>query len=101
MKNKVTNKNKNKNKNKITAGPKKPIPTGEVFVVSGIVYYEGRDIVAVTTSRKLANLAIQADKAARIASQHFVYDSYAVQSFGLDTVVTVTSFGTGRKVARL
>jgi len=75
----VTKKNK-------TAGPKKPIPTGKVFVV--------------TTSRKLADLAVQTDKAV-IASQRFAYDSYDAQSFGLDTVVTVTSFGTERKVARL
>jgi hypothetical protein len=87
--------------NKITAGPKKPIPTGKIFVVRGIVYYEGKDVVAVTTSRKLANLAIQADKAARGAQGVRQYDQYYVEGFELDTIVTVTSFGTKREVTRL
>jgi hypothetical protein len=70
---------------KITAGGIKLKPTGTVYVVYGNVFYEGSDTLAVTTSKKLANLAIETDKALRKAVGRWPFDSYYIEKFELDT----------------
>ncbi len=75
----------------ITAGTPKSNDT--VFVVYGEVEYEGKDTIAVTTSRKLANLAISSDEILRKVYDRFPYDSYSVRKFKLNTAEYITAFG--------
>jgi hypothetical protein len=86
---------------KITAGKTNQKSTGIVFVVQGIVDYEGSDTLAVTTSKKLALLMIDTDKAFRKAMGRFPYDSYNMQKFQLDTAEYRTEFGMVKTVRPL
>ena len=70
---------------KISAGVNQAkAPRGTVYVVCGVVGFEG-EILAVTTSRKLANLAIDSDKAIRKVASRWAFDNYIVRKFRLDT----------------
>jgi hypothetical protein len=85
----------------ITAGKTKQEASGIVFVVYGVIDYEGKDTIAVTTSRKLANLAISSDETLRKVYYRFPYDSYSVRRFKLDTAEYITAFNTVKKVRSL
>jgi hypothetical protein len=63
-----------------------------VYVVSGLVDYEGSDIIAVVTSKKLVQVAIDADKDYRKANGQYAYDDYGFEKMRLDTVVHYTRF---------
>lgn len=87
---------------KIAANEKqKDAPKGTVFVVYGIVEYESLETLAVTTSRKLARLAIASDKAIRKAMDGWPFDAYQIGIFQLDTAVYRSSFFTEEKVRSL
>jgi len=87
---------------KIAAGEhQKNAPRGNVFVVTGLVEYEGDEILAVTTSRKLANLAIDSDKAIRKAASRWAFDKYSVRRFRLDTAIYRANFFTTANVRSL
>jgi hypothetical protein len=81
---------------KITAGGKtKQKITGTVYIVYGSTDGEGNEPLAVCTSRKLANLAIQTDMALRKLGDRFPFDSYFTEKFRLDTAEYRTpNFGT-------
>jgi hypothetical protein len=85
---------------KITAGGKQKA-TGIVYVVYGLVEYEGGENIAVTSSRKLANLAIVSDRAIRKAAGNWPFDKYGIQRFKLDTAKYHTNFFTQCKVRSL
>jgi hypothetical protein len=70
-----------------------------VFVVAGVVECEGPEVIAVTTSRKLANVAVTSDKAIRKASERFPFDGYLITPYMLDTAVYHTNFFT-KKIVR-
>jgi hypothetical protein len=87
---------------KITAGEnQRKAPQGSVFVVTGNVDYEGDEILAVSTSRKLAYLAIDSDKAIRKAESRWAFDKYSVRKFKLDTAIYRANFFTSAKVRNL
>jgi len=77
-------------------------PSGTVYVVSGLVDYEGSDVIAIVASKKLVKVAIDADKAVRRVEGRWAYDSYDVQKMKLDTrLYASVLFGTARKVTKL
>lgn len=87
---------------KITAGEhQKTAPQGTVYVVTGRVEFEGDEILAVVTSRKLANLAIDSDKAIRRADDRWAFDKYSVRRFRLDTAIYRANFFTTANVRSL
>jgi hypothetical protein len=78
---------------KITAGDnQKKAPKGFVYLVYGVETYSGWDTLAVTTSRKMARLAIATDKTVRRVSKVFAFEGYKIQRFQLDTVVFHSGF---------
>jgi hypothetical protein len=87
---------------KIAAGEnQKTAPQGIVYVVTGLVEHEGGEVLAVTTSRKLANLAIMSDKAVRRVENRRPFDDYMIRRFKLDTAVYQSGFFTNEKVRAL
>jgi hypothetical protein len=72
--------------------------TGRVYVVQGFVEFEGGEVLAVTTSKKLAQLAIDSDKAIRKAAGRYPFDFYSKTAFALDTAVYRDCFSTSKKV---
>ncbi len=84
---------------KITTGKQKKAST--VYVVLGCVDHEDRQPIAVTSSYKLAGVAIESDRVLHRVSGMYGFDSYQIKRFKLDTAVYESSFGTRRKVRSL
>ena len=58
----------------------------KVFVVRGFVDYEGSDVIAVCSSRIVANTAIQSHQTLRKVEGRWDYDGYDVLELLLDEV---------------
>jgi hypothetical protein len=87
---------------KITAGEnQRKAPRGNAYIVTGIVEYESNEILGVVTSRKLARLAIDSDKAIRKAANRWAFDNYGIQKFQLDTAVYRSDFFTQQTIRTL